>query len=316
MNEAAESRVTVVIITHNSADVIGECIESLPEASRVIVVDNASADGSAQAASRAGARVTLLQAGENLGYGRAANLGLAQVETEFGLLLNPDVRLSPGAVEALVRAADAYQGAAILSPTLLRPEGNIEFGHRPLTGQPFEKGPPVGKKQPGGDCCVGFLSGAAMFFSMRAYREIGGFDENIFLYYEDDDLCLRARRKGFSLIHVHAARGRHLLGKSSTILPDVDWWRYWHTAWSLGYVKAKHQGKSAAMRYIFSRLFKYGFKAGGYRLLKNRQKYNRYSGEFNGMVAYLLGRQATEVRVPRLRPPANQEAPQEPIASS
>ncbi len=286
-------RVAAVVPTYNSAGVVGPCLESLRNINS-IVVDNASDDDTVNRVNPFAPRASLVQAPGNLGYGSAANLGLRQVETEFALLLNPDIRLRPGAVERLVEAADRYPNAALFSPRLWNPDGRIQFGHRQF-GAPFlARVGKVGGQPPAGDCCTIYLSGAALLFRMAAFESIGLFDEEIFLFYEDDDLCLRIRDAGWSLVHVHEAQADHGAGESSGSGNDLEWFRRWHTGWSRAYMEKKYRGATACRAWVLARTPKYAFKAAGYRLLGNKAKYDRYSGELNGMWAFLTGRRQAD----------------------
>ena len=170
--------VTVIIPALNEEASLPLVLRDLPAVDRVIVVDNGSRDETASVIQREfGNDVQSIFTGRNLGYGKAANLGLKRVETEFGLLLNPDIRLHPGAVSHLVSAAETYSNAGLLSPALWNPDGRLQFGHRQF-GSPFLAGVgKVGSAAPEGDCCTAYLSGAALFFSMDFLRDLGGFDE-------------------------------------------------------------------------------------------------------------------------------------------
>lgn len=96
-------RVTVVIVTFNSEKVIGDCLRSLNDAPNIFVVDNGSSDRTKNIVGEFKS-ATLISTNENLGYGAAANLGFARADTEFGMLLNPDIRLRQDAVKNLVQA--------------------------------------------------------------------------------------------------------------------------------------------------------------------------------------------------------------------
>ncbi len=108
-------RVTIVIITFNSEKVIGDCLKSLSDIPNIIVVDNGSSDNTKNIVAEFKS-VNLVNTSKNLGYGVGANLGFSKVKTEFGMLLNPDVRLRQDAIKNLVQAADRYVDSGILAP--------------------------------------------------------------------------------------------------------------------------------------------------------------------------------------------------------
>ena len=195
MTEAAcpspEAACSVVIVAYHSAALLPGCLAAIPAGCPVIVVDNASPDDSADVALAARRSARVVRAARNLGFGPGANLGFAQVTTEFGLLLNADATLEPGTIAGLIAAARRYPESGLLAPEVIADEGHMQFGHdlpfRRLRGSVVE---------PSGDACCWYVGGSAMFLRMSVFRELGGFDPDIFLYFEDDDLCLRVRAAG------------------------------------------------------------------------------------------------------------------------
>ena len=125
--------VDVIIVTYGSAALIPSCLASLRQSdrvSRVVVVDNASDDGSAEAARRAGAAV-VIQNDRNLGFARAVNIGLAEVADELVLLLNPDARLSAQALTVLCEDFAADPAVAVAGPLLRADDGSADGRRRP-----------------------------------------------------------------------------------------------------------------------------------------------------------------------------------------
>ena len=126
------SRVTIVTVTYNSADVLGDCLASIDlhgGDGRAIVVDNASTDSSAEVA-RAASFVTVIRAEENEGFSKANNRALRMIETEFALILNPDARLTSSAIPQLLAAADRHLAAAAFGPKTVFGDGRpqVSFG--------------------------------------------------------------------------------------------------------------------------------------------------------------------------------------------
>lgn len=278
-------------VAYRSADVIGACLASVARARAVVVVDNASDDGSAVAARTALPSTIIVSNPVNQGFGRANNRGAALAETEFVLFINPDAVLEAGALEALVAAADRYPEAALLAPAILTPEGERIATHN--VGL-FDQNRMGGKTRtlPEGDMCADFLSGALLLVRTQAFRAVGGFDPNIFLYYEDDDLCLRLRKAGFALVQVPAAAARHLGGQSSPPTPEVVQRKYWHMAWSRLYLEAKHRGAAAARTTALRNALSYGVKIAAHTVARHRDKALRDRARLAGTLSYLRGRTA------------------------
>lgn len=238
------AQVTIVVIAFESAGVLPACLGALPPEVPVIVVDNASRDGSAALAARLRPEAQVIRAAGNLGFGRAANLGFAAVTTPFGLLLNADAECTPGMVPALLAAAARYPEAGMLAPATYDHDGQLQFGRLTMFQRRRRRGRP---HPPEGDCCAPYVGGAAMFLRLAAFRAVGGFDPEIFLYYEDDDLCMRLRRAGYSLVHVHGARLRHGSGKSSAPSAALSWGKEWHMGWSRQHMERKYHGRPVAL---------------------------------------------------------------------
>jgi GT2 family glycosyltransferase len=208
----ALAQVTVIIVTYNSRGILRETLPRLAHLPHLIVVDNASSDDTVATVRTLAPRANIVEAGANLGFGRANNLALEQVVTPYALLLNPDCFLHGGAIPALVAAARRYPDAAILAPKLYDAPGVLGVCYRP----PFWAPQPKQLLEPEGDLCSEFLTGAAMLLDMAKMRAgVGFFDPWFFLYLEDDDLCLRVRRAGHSLVLMHDAQVEHHVRSSS-----------------------------------------------------------------------------------------------------
>ncbi len=232
---AGAERVSIILVTYDSAAVLPEALASIPTGAEVIVADNASTDGSVAVARAAGARVVPLPG--NLGFGTACNAGAREATRELLLFLNPDARLAPGALEHLVHAADLHPEAAAFNPRILRDDGRVLFrtASHLLPGSLGKKVPP-----PAADCEMRVLSGAALFCRRAAFTAIGGFDERIFLYHEDDDLTLRLRQTRATLRYVHAAVVRHQGDGSTAAHAGLDEFKAYHMIRSRRFVMQKH----------------------------------------------------------------------------
>lgn len=186
MSPSAFSQVTIVVVTYNSAHCLPMLSPLLSVCPNVVISDNGSDDGTAAKAQMLWPHVTVLAHGRNLGFGAANNRALANVQTPFSLLLNPDCEMTPQALLALLSSADFYSDAALLAPQLMASEARAEVNYRWPSSYWASRGPAAE-----GPVCVGFVCGAVMLLRMERMAITGFFDERFFLYYEDDDLCLR-----------------------------------------------------------------------------------------------------------------------------
>ncbi|MGU3327211.1 glycosyltransferase family 2 protein [Methylobacterium mesophilicum] len=276
-----------VVVAHDSADVLPACLAALARQHvPAIVVDNASRDASVSVSEAAGARV--IRNPGNEGYGRANNIGVAAAETaERVLVVNPDVVLQPGAVDALLAAAAAWPDAGLLAPRLVEPDGRFFYQARSLLA-PYLPNPGGRPALPEGDACAPFLSGACLMIARALFLDLGGFDPNIFLFYEDDDLCRRVADAGRALVHVHGAVALHGRGRSSAPEPGRVFRSRWHQAWSRAYVSRKYGLPDPSVSHLMTNLPKAGLSA----LVLRRSGLERYGGSASGALAFLRGRDA------------------------
>jgi N-acetylglucosaminyl-diphospho-decaprenol L-rhamnosyltransferase len=279
--------VSAVIVVYKSSAVIEACLQALAGVDEIVVVDNHADDALAR---RPGIRY--IRNAQNVGYGRGNNIGVAAAQHDLILLVNPDAVLEPDALPALLLALDVYPEAGLLMPEILTPEGKVEASHDAglfhKRSMPRKRGDP----EPEGDLCADFLSGAVQLIRRSAFEAIGGFDPNIFMYFDDDDLCLRLRRAGYALVRVKAAKARHVGGGSSTPSPEVQRLKDWNFAWSRLYLEHKFNGAAAAWSQGLPLLLRRYAKGLLYTITGNRQKAARDLAQASGHFAYLCGKPA------------------------
>ncbi|MEL7184430.1 MAG: glycosyltransferase family 2 protein [Pseudomonadota bacterium] len=227
------ARTTIITVTHNSAAVIGTMLASVPPDTPCVVVDNDSTDGTLATLADAD-RATVLPAPGNVGFGRACNLGARHATTEFLLFLNPDAALMPGALPALEAEADARPDLGAANPAVEDGRGRVRLKMSSVLPVPALPRPPLEKAGQ-----MPILSGGALFVRRGVFDDLGGFDENIFLYHEDHDLSWRIAQAGHTLWHLPAARARHIAGTGSARSPAMARWKGYHMARSRYYVLEK-----------------------------------------------------------------------------
>jgi len=233
MGLTALQGVTAAIVNFNTRDQLSRCLESLePERlASIIVVDNASSDGSAEMA-RQYASVRVLANSTNIGYGAAANQALRAARTKYLLLLNADTEVRPGASELLARYLDAHPAVAVAAPRLENPDGSRQLSCFPFPGTlgwlcdhgplaVFSRHVPAARErsitfQTGLDPRpVPWALGAALLLRREAVLEVDGFDESYFMYFEEVDLAYRLARAGWTTHVVPDAVVMHV-GAAST----------------------------------------------------------------------------------------------------
>lgn len=238
-------RVTVVTVSYNSADVLQHMLSSLPPKVATIVVDNGGTDPVAGVAQRFSARLVRLET--NAGFGRGCNAGAALSTSEFIFFVNPDAIVVEGAIEALVSFFDAEPTAAAANPRILDGRGKPRFRGRSLLSQPAAS---VGNRAPAVATEVPTLLGSALFCRRTAFEAVGGFDPEIFLYHEDDDLAVRIAQSGGRLFFVPQATVKHQGGHSSGRSHAIARLKGYHMARARAHVMAKHGRPFAVTRTI------------------------------------------------------------------
>lgn len=233
MEAEKEGLISIVIVNWNTRDLLLGCLESIYENIKgvdfeVVVVDNASSDGSAEAAGSHFPQATLIPSRENLGFARGNNLALREARGEWVMLLNPDTVISPGSVEKMLEFMREHPEVGIVGPMLSGRDGRAQVSSFGLFPSPVEamfravriwKWAPKSKAakkfmpQPNAEgswVYVEHLLGACMFMRREVIEQIGGFDEGFFLFLEETDLCFRARREGWKLAYFTGADIIHL----------------------------------------------------------------------------------------------------------
>ena len=230
-----DAKVTIITVCYNSMAVLPAMLKSVPAGVKVVLVDNASSDTKALRSLADAHAAELHLNAKNIGFGPACNQGAAGAETEFLLFLNPDAELQPGAIEALVEAALQHPHASAFNPRILDGKGRRSF-RRGSKIKPQErlKGP-----LPTEDAEVSVLAGSAIFCRRALFEEIGGFDPNIFMYHEDDDLSFRLCAHG-PLISCYRAKVVHLSGHGAPRSPQVAAFKAYYSARSRAYTLAKY----------------------------------------------------------------------------
>lgn len=281
--------VTAIVVAHDSAAKLPACLAALQrDGINTIVVDNASEDDSATVAEAHGARV--FRNPKNEGFGRAMNIGMRAATTDFALLVNPDLVVDEGAVVRLLAAMECWRDAAIVAPRIVEPDGRVFFSNQSLLAKTLrnERG---ARWLPEGDCCTPFLSGACWLVRRDIVLGLGGFDEQIFLFYEDDDLCRRVSDAGHALVHVHEAIARHERGASAAPRKGRVFKARRHLAWSRAYVARKWGLPNAQAPTLLRNLTKLLLSV----VLFQSVRVERYGGSVRGVLDFMLGKSATRM---------------------
>lgn len=220
---------SIIIVNWNTREMLAGCLRSIEDCrlkiedsgdqTEVIVVDNGSADGSAEMVSIRFPWVQLIKNSTNAGFARANNQGMAVAQGRYVLLLNSDTFVLPGALRAMADFMDAHPDIGALGPQLLNEDGSkqgsyADFPTLPsaLLGTDFRH---HARPYPGGQALeVDAISGACMMVRRETVEAEGGMDEEYRLFVEEVDWCYRIRKAGWLICHFPGAQITHLLGRS------------------------------------------------------------------------------------------------------
>lgn len=289
--EASLSRVTIVTVTWASEDAMRGFLAVLPPGVALVVVDNASPDGTVALVRAARPDAVVVENAANLGFGAGCNRGLDRVATEFALLANPDARLTAAAIAGLVAAAEAHPAARLVAPLILDGSGQRV---RSWNASQLRRGRMAGRRDaepwPEGMFCADYASGACLLLRPATGPAGDGlrFDERFFLFYEDDDICLRA---GGVLVEP-AVGVAHEGGRSSGGSARVTWRKAWHMAWSRLLFLDLHGGGPGgkAGAEAWRMVGRHAGKAIGHALTLRGRKLVADLGALAGTLAWIGGR--------------------------
>ncbi len=243
MNSRDSNGISIVIVSYNTGDFLRRCLGSLnedpsPLVRDIIVVDNASTDGSVGMVESEFPQVKLVKNRSNLGYAAAVNQGIRAAATPYFLILNPDIETGACSIKALWDFMEATPDAGIAGGKLLDPDGTLQMScrtfytvpvvllRRTLLGRLFPNSGLVRDHlmsdwDHDSDRQVDWVNGACMMVRREAYENVGGMDERFFLYLEDVDWCYRMKKHGWKVYYVHSGTmTHHCRRESARLVPD------------------------------------------------------------------------------------------------
>jgi GT2 family glycosyltransferase len=257
---------SILIVTYNSREEIGPCLDSLIETPPlldhdIVVIDNASQDGTAAFVRERWPAVRVVEAGRNLGFAAANNLGFHHSSGELVLLLNPDTIVSRGSLDTLASTLMSRPEVAAAGPRLVDREGRSElsFGSMPspltdLRQKMLVRGHPV--QLPGISRAVetmtreprevGWVSGACLLVRRTDANDAGLLDERYFMYLEDVDFCAELRAHGRKVLFVPEAEVVHLRGQSRRSAPTATEQAYRRS--QVAFYEKHHPGWAPVLR--------------------------------------------------------------------
>ena len=278
MRNEIYSKLSIIIPTFYPGPIISECLRSLPNESDILVVDNGDDEELKQIINKTKKNIRHLKIGD-LGLPKSFNYAVKMAYNENIFITQPDVTLEKNTLENLIEASNKYENAGLLAPIIYENNKYSPFNSLDL---PLGKNGEIKKSSkkkkrniiPSGDFCVEAVSATAMFVKKSVIEQIGGWDENIYTYLEDLDLCLKLRRNNLSLIKIRNAVVHHV-GFGSHKYENINKFeisRNWHFMWSSLYFKHKYENKNEFISYFIKNFIKYFFKTIVFALIFKKKK--------------------------------------------
>lgn len=273
--------VTIIILTYKSKNLTIDYIKNLYKKFKIIIVDN-SKDTELESvikSSYPGVDIHLIS---NNGYSTQINYGVNFVKTKYFLISNPDVRG--------INEIDIMQ---FLDVAKQLDNKFSALGPRYLDANPKS----IKQSQNNKDIAeLRFLSGACMFFYKKNYDLIGGFDNNYFLYFEENDYCLRSKKffKNYQIntINVYHDAGNSVMCKNENEVNDQRDLRSWHFVWSKFHYYNKNYGFFFAIIFFFPIILRTRLKIVYYSIINDKKNLIKYKNRWDGMKASIIGKKS------------------------
>ena len=272
------NNLTFVIVTFKSEHIIHQCIKSLPQNSKIIIIENSNNQELKKDLEDRYPMIKVIVQ-ENCGMGSANNKGIELCKTDYAFVINPDVKFYNNTVQELIDFSSKNDDYSILAPIC----DDVRYPNYKIKNKTNNKEDYLN---------VDSVDGFAMLINKSKFKDNLYFDEKFFLYLENDDMCLRKKKENNNIYVSKKAKINHLGGKSpSTIYEkEIEYSRNWHWMWSKFYFNKKHHGYLKALRATFPTMISSITKFFYYFLMLNKHKRKIYLMRFLGLFNSMSGK--------------------------
>ena len=286
---------TIVIVTYRTDEnILTDCLNSIDPQINILIVENSKNNKFKEKLENKYANLNVVLSGRNLGYGAGNNFGLTRVKTKFALILNPDVTLEQNFIKELDKYLDQQinfhiMGVNYRNDTQWKSSGFFSEFDKKIKLKHEEKSNHDSLE------VVDWIVGYTMLINLEKFESRKLFDENIFLYFEDFDLCRRVKSIEGKIYSSRYLLAKHLGKKGST---DQDYnlefeiLRNWHWMWSTFYYHKKYYGHLYAVYKNYGKLFRSIFNLFLYTILFNTKNRKIYSARASGLLNAMLGKKS------------------------
>ena len=267
--------ITIVINTFNSDEKIYSCLDSINPDLKILVIENSNNVKFKESIEKKYPNVFCELTGENLGYAKGNNLGLSKVKSQFALILNPDTLIEKNTIDNFLHTALKYNDFAIIAPAIQERKDFDLLKNSKAIKDIIE---------------VDRVKGFAMFLNISQFKDVGFFDDNFFIYFEEIDLCRRLKKLNKKIYLDPNVKINHFGGSShnQSINFEMELSRNWHWMWSTFYYHKKYNGFIYGLLKVSTKFFSALIKVILYSILFNKNKkkiyFQRLSGLFNSII--------------------------------
>ena len=282
-----KQNLSVIIVSFKSDHIIHSCISSIDKEIEIIVVDNSNDKKFKNKIEKQYKNVKCILSSKNIGMGAGNNLGIKNTDKEFVLILNPDVILDKSTIDEIIKASNEVDSFGLMAPI----SDKLKYPNYKLDqnkNQKFNQVDPFKVKT---------IDGYSMLLNLKRLKNLNNFnffDENIFLYLENDDFCKRLISNNENIYVVPKSKIHHLGGEA--VDPkheyEIELSRNWHWMWSKFYFNKKHFGYLQALLISFPTMINSILKYFYYLIRFNRYKKKIYKMRFSGLLNSILGRKS------------------------
>ena len=267
--------ITIGIVTYKSEKVLFKCLKSIKKINKIIIYDNSNDIILKNKVKSKYPKIKYILSKKNLGYGNANNEIIKECKTKYLLILNPDTVLKKNCESEILKSINKKNlDFSIIAP--ISQDKNFGF---------ITKDPMLIKR---GIFETNYVKGFALLVDVKIIKKIGMFDKNIFLYFEEIDLCKRLSENNYKIYVNSKAKIFHKAAKSSNIGFEFEKCRHWHWMWSSVYYKKKHSDYLEVLINFVPSVFTSVLKLIFYALIFQKKKivinYMRFSGTLNGLL--------------------------------
>ena len=276
------NNLTFIIVTFKSNQIIDECIESLPKNSNIIIIENSNNIELKKTLEAKYSNINVIVQ-ENSGMGSANNKGIKLCKTDYAFVINPDVKFYENTMHELIALSSKYNDYSILAPIC----DDEKYPNYKIKNKRIKNYHPDFLD-------VDSVDGYAMLINKNKFSDNIYFDEQIFLYLENDDLCLRKKKENHKIYIAKKAKIHHMGGKSHSPIheKEIEFSRNWHWMWSKFYFNKKHYGYSMALLIVFPSLITSMIKFFYYFVTGNKFKKKIYIMRFLGLLNSIFGKKS------------------------